>query len=114
VRRTFALVLVVGFVAVAAARVSAATPAKRVKIGDDFFVRDGRAPIVRVVKDRKVRWVWTGDSPHDVTVTRGPVKFHSKLKRSGSYTRTLTKVGTYSIVCSIHDGMEMTLKVATK
>jgi plastocyanin len=29
----------------------------------------------------------------------------------GTFSRTLTKTGTYSIVCTIHPGMKMTLKV---
>ena len=110
-RRLLVVVLLAGLLATTA---QGATRAKKVKVGDDFFVRDGRTPIVQVVRDRRVQWVWTGDDSHDVRVTRGPVKFHSKLKRSGTYTRKLTKLGTYTIVCSIHDGMEMKLKVTSR
>jgi plastocyanin len=48
-----------------------------------------------------------------VTVTRGPVKFASKTQIKGTFSRTLTKKGTYYIVCTIHKalGQKMTLKV---
>src|SRR3954447_1580608 len=64
-----------------------------------------------VKKGTKVTWRWRGSAAHDVTVKSGPVKFHSPLKTRGTYTRTLTRRGTYKIICTIHPGMQMTLKV---
>jgi plastocyanin len=41
------------------------------------------------------------------------VKFRSSTKTSGRFTRTLTRKGTYTITCTIHQpGMKMTLKVS--
>jgi plastocyanin len=58
-------------------------------------------------------WEWEGSNPHDVTVTKGPVRFHSRTKTSGTYAKKLTRRGTYKIVCTIHrrQGMKMTLRV---
>jgi plastocyanin len=45
-------------------------------------------------------------------VTKGPVKFASKTKTSGSFTKKFKKKGTYKLVCTIHaPAMKMTLKV---
>jgi plastocyanin len=59
-----------------------------------------------------VVWEWEGSNPHNVTVKRGPVRFHSRTKSSGTYRKKLTKRGTYEIVCTVHaPRMRMTLKV---
>ena len=95
---------------VAAAPAAAAT--RNVKIGDDYYVRAGSPPTVRVVKGTTVRWNWRGDRQHNVVVRSGPTGFQSKLRRSGSYSRRMRRVGTYEIVCSIHQpDMAMTLRV---
>ena len=54
-----------------------------------------------------------GESPHNaVTTGRSPQRFASPLLRSGqSYRRRLTRRGTYRIVCTLHAGMRMTLRV---
>jgi plastocyanin len=66
-----------------------------------------------VARNTTVRWVWRGSNPHNVTVTKGPVKFKSKPAiTKGSYSRKLTRKGTYTILCTIHaPGMKMTLTV---
>jgi plastocyanin len=99
--------------AVAAVAVPAFAATKSVKIGDNYFVRKGSPPTVTVKRGTTVRWVWTGKSVHNVTVLRGPVKFHSPNKMRGTFSRTLTRKGTYSIVCTFHQalGQKMTLKV---
>ena len=97
--------------AIALAAPAAAAP-RNVKVGDDYFVRAGSPPTVSVKKGTTVKWNWTGRRQHNVVVQRGPVSFQSKLKRSGSYSRRMRRVGTYKIVCSIHQpDMAMTLKV---
>ena len=106
--RTSLLALIV-FLLVAAP----ASAARGVKIGDDYFVRSGRPPTVTVKKGATVQWNWTGSRQHNVVATRkGRTRFQSALKRGGSYTRKLTRRGTYQIVCSIHQpDMRMTLVV---
>lgn len=78
-----------------------------VKLKDDFF-----SPTSKTVrKNTTVVFRWAGRAPHDVKVTKGPVKFSSKIQTKGTYKKKLTRKGTYTIVCTIHPGMEMKLKV---
>jgi plastocyanin len=98
-------------VALAALAVPALAATHSVKIGDNYFVKKGGAT-VSVAKGTKVKWNFSGANPHNVTVNSGPAKFHSPTKDSGSYSRTLSRAGTYKIVCTVHSGMRMTLKVS--
>jgi plastocyanin len=85
---------------------------KHVEVDDNYFVSKGKPKTVTVKKGTEVEWEWEGSNPHNVTVTKGPVKFHSKTKSSGSYEKKLTRKGTYTILCTIHaPGMKMKLKV---
>ena len=85
---------------------------KSVEVDDNYFVHKSAPHTVTVKKGATVEWEWEGRNPHNVTVTRGPVKFHSKTKTSGSYSKKLTRRGTYRILCTIHaPTMKMTLKV---
>ena len=103
-RRALALVAAL---AVASPAVAAT---KRVNVGDDWFGRSGATPTVTVKKNDTVKWVWVGDSSHNVFVTKGPVKFKSPLKSGGTWSKRITRRGTYKIICTLHPGMEMTLK----
>ncbi|HWI72569.1 MAG TPA: plastocyanin/azurin family copper-binding protein [Baekduia sp.] len=103
---------VAGIAAAAIAAGALAVPAlaatKSVQVKDNKFVANS----ITVKKGTTVKWVWKGKAPHDVTVTKGPAKFKSKVQTSGSFSKKLTKKGTYSIVCTIHaPGMKMTIKV---
>ena len=90
----------------------AAAATKNVKVGDDYYVRAGNPPTVTVTKGTTVKWNWRGRRQHNVVVQKGPVHFQSALKRSGSYSRTMRRAGTYRIICSIHQpDMAMTLRV---
>ena len=57
-----------------------------------------------------MRFVWRGRSPHNVSAT-GPQRFRSSIKTRGTYSKRLTRTGTYRINCTIHSGMQMTLRV---
>jgi len=80
---------------------------KSIKIGDNFF----SPKTVSVKRGTTVKWRWTGSAPHNVTVTSGPKKFHSQTQTKGTFKATPHTKGTYHIVCTIHAGMTMTLKV---
>lgn len=101
--------------AVAATTAGLAVPTlattKSIKVGDDYFVRSGARPIVAVSRNTTVKWVWRGRVAHNVFVLSGPRKFHSRTMVSGSYSHKMTVKGSYRIVCTIHSGMEMILKV---
>src|SRR3954454_3797655 len=81
---------------------------KTVQVKDNKFVSNS----ITVKKGTTVKWIWKGDAPHNVKVTKGPAKFTSSVKTSGSFKKKLTKKGTYSIICTIHaPGMKMKIKV---
>ena len=92
---------------IAAIAVPSFAATKTIKIGDNFF----KPKSVTVSKGTTVKWRFTGQVAHNVTVTKGPQKFHSNTQQKGSYSHKMTKKGTYKIICTIHPGMEMTLKV---
>jgi plastocyanin len=102
-------------VAVVATAAALAIPAtthagtsRTVKVDDFAF-----SPASLAVKaGTKVTWRFQDSATHNVTVRRGPVKFHSKDIRRGSYSRTLTRQGTYKLVCSIHPDMRETIRVS--
>ena len=106
---------VLGLAAAGATAAALAVPAfaatKTVKVGDDYFVRAGSRPTVTVKKNDTVKWVWRGKVVHNVFVTKGPRRFHSTTKASGTYSHKMTVRGTYMIVCTIHSGMDMKLVV---
>ena len=108
--------LVVGLLVTLLATLLSAGPAlsarKTVEVDDNYFVHPGDTPTVKVDRYDRVVWEWEGDNPHNVTVTRGPVAFHSDTQSSGSYRKRVTRRGTYKIVCTIHrPTMRMTLRV---
>jgi plastocyanin len=109
-RKLLAALLVTALSAVLATQALAAT--RTVKVGDDYFVRKGSVPTVTVSKGTKVTWRFSGRDIHNVAVTKGPVKFRSSFKSSGTYSKTLRTAGTYTIVCTIHQpDMKMKLRV---
>jgi plastocyanin len=80
---------------------------KTITVKDNVF----SPTTVTVKKGTTVKWVWKGKAPHNV-ISTGAGKFQSKTQVKGSFSKKLTKAGTYKIVCSIHQpGMKMTLKV---
>ena len=107
-RKLLVAVLIASASAVLAVPALAAT--RSVKVGDDFFVRKGSVPTVTVKKGTKVAWRWAGRDMHNVAVTKGPQRFRSSYKSSGTYSKTLRRTGTYTIVCSIHQP-DMTMKL---
>ena len=105
--KRIAALTIVPAVACAALAVPAMAATKTIKVGDNFF----RPENPTVKKGTTVVWDWIGKAPHNVTVTSGPAKFQSKVQLSGTYKQKLSKAGTYKIICTIHPGMDMTLKV---
>jgi plastocyanin len=111
-RKVIVLVALAGLLGPAVAPAVAAT--KRVKVGDNYFVRDGGVPTVNVAKGTKVRWVWKGKSLHNVKVTKGPAKFGSPSRTSGSYAKKVRKSGTYTIICTVHGADDQSMKLVVR
>jgi plastocyanin len=100
--------LVVALLAVAGTQALAAT--RTIRVGNNFFVHRGRPATVRIHRGTRLTWRFHG-TLHNVTVTRGPQHFRSGNRSRGSFSHRFTRRGTYRIVCTIHSGMRMTVKV---
>jgi plastocyanin len=74
---------------------------KTIKLGDNFF----KPKTLTVKKGTKLVFKWTGKAPHNVT----GAGFKSGTKTSGTFKVKAKKSG--KIVCTIHPGMAMRLKV---
>jgi plastocyanin len=111
--RKLFVALVVTFIAAASAVLAtqALAASRSVKVGDDYFIRNGSTPSITVKKGTTVVWRFRGNDIHNVAVTKGPVKFHSAVKDSGSFSKKMRRAGRYTIVCTIHSGMKMKLRV---
>jgi plastocyanin len=121
VRKPISIALA-GAVALAAAPAMAGptdngrAPQKRtVKVVDNFY-----SPLKMTVNlDSRITWKWTDESAdvHDVKLISAPKgvrKFQTEPAAAGySYSRRLTKPGTYKFLCTFHeeDGMRMTIVV---
>jgi plastocyanin len=90
---------------------------KSVKIGDNFYL-----PAKMTVKPyTKVTWRWPslssgGGDTHDVKFQKAPKGIpHYQSEGAAAdyrYAKLLTKVGTYHIICTFHEGeMEQTIVV---
>ena len=110
-RKLLAAVLATALAAVLAA--TALGAARTVKVGDNWFVRDGRGtPSITVAKGTRVRFTWVGRNPHNVRAYEGPARFRSDTKTSGTFKKRLRKKGTYRILCDVHQAtMRMTITV---
>ena len=92
------LPLAAALIAAAALAIPALAATRTVAVKDSSF-----SPSRLSVKaGTKVVWKWKSSLPHNVTVTSGPKKFHSKTQSSGSFTAIPHTKGTYTIVCTIH------------
>jgi plastocyanin len=103
--RTIALLIATA--ATAALATPAAAQTRTVQVGDNFF----KPGSLMVKRGTTLAFRWVGRAPHTVTVRRGPQKFDSGVKQKGTYRRKVTRKGTYSIICKIHPGQRMTLRV---
>ena len=101
-------------VASAALAVPAFGATKTVKIGDVWFISKAKnhGTVTAKVGDT-ITWKWTGKIAHNVKVSSGPAKFSSKTQKKGTFSKKITKAGTYKIYCGIHTApaQSMILKV---
>ena len=101
-RKLVCLGIVVAFAAVPAVSAMAARPTKTVTVGNYFF----KAKKMTIRRGTRVTWKWHSFGiKHNVTVTRGPVKFHSRNLGGGTFSKVLTRKGTYHLICTLHPGV---------
>jgi plastocyanin len=99
-RKLAGVVVAAAVLTVPAVSALGSTPTKKVNVVDFAF----KPKTLTVKKGTKVTWNWTARSGirHDVSVKRGPVKFHSRKQSKGTFTVTFKKKGTYHLICTIH------------
>jgi plastocyanin len=102
-------ILVLSLIVAAALAVPAlgSPSTKHVLVGDDLAFHPHK---LKLHRGSKVIWKWQGGLEHNVTVIKGPVKFHSKTMMTGTYSHRFTRKGTYTLECTIHF-FTMTVKV---
>jgi plastocyanin len=111
-RKLIVLALVLGCAGALASVALGAT--RSIKVGDNYYVRARGVPVVTVSKGTKVSWHFGTGTPHTVTVKSGPAKFNSGVHSSGTYTKRLTRRGTYVIFCRIHGFRDQRMKLVVK
>ena len=113
-RRAAGVLLATGVAAAAVIPAAdGATKPVRVKVGDDFF-----SPTKLTVKRGTVvafKWLSANTNTHDVKLKRGPrgVKRWQSEPAAAYYTykRKHRVRGKYSVLCTYHVGMDMTIVV---
>jgi plastocyanin len=99
----------------AVAAIPAFAGTKTVKVGDNYFVRDGKRPTVTISKGSTLKFVWRGHAPHNVVKKKGPgSRFKSRVMTRGSYSHKFTRGGTYVLYCTIHGLADMGLTVKVR
>ena len=106
-RTLLALLLVVAAVGTTLLAVPALAATRTVSLRDNAF----SPASLSVRRGDRVVFRWRGENPHNVRVRRGPTRFRSRIQSSGSYRVRLRRRGTYRLVCDVHPGMRMTLRV---
>jgi plastocyanin len=115
VSRRVLLTAVLAGVALLGAAPAQAARHKTILIGDNYFTPDA----VKVKRGTVVTWKWPGfeeaGDVHDVKLKSGPKgvkRFHSEPASSDyTFKRKLRVPGRYRIVCTLHEGMRMTIRV---
>ncbi len=88
------------------ARAAAAKPVT-VRLKDSYF---SPAHVV-LRRGRSVRFVWAGDLVHNLLGSGIPSRFEDPARRRRPYTRLFRHPGLVRFTCSIHPGMDMTVRV---
>jgi plastocyanin len=102
--------LLIPVLAIAALGFGAATASSSgttVRLKDDYFTPKSTS----VAKGGTVTFRWSGKHAHNLMVQSGPTKFSVSPRTSGTYHKKFTRKGTYTLICSIHSGMSMKLRV---
>jgi plastocyanin len=107
-RKLAGVLVVAALLAVPAVSALAASPTQKASVANFKF----KPKQLSIKNGTKVTWTFNGVGiKHNVTVSSGPVKFHSANKSSGTYSFTFKKKGTYHLMCTIHPFMTETVTV---
>jgi plastocyanin len=94
--------------AAAALAIPALAATKTVALNDTFFAPKS----LTIARGTTIKFVWRGQLPHNVAVRKGPERFHTRnLTHGKTFAHTFARSGSYLIVCTIHPGMELRLRV---
>ena len=108
------IIIAIAACALAALAATAFAATKRIKVGDNYYVRPSGVPTITVSKGTTVKWRFGTGTPHSVTVSRGPAKFNSGVRSSGTYRKKVTRRGTYTIYCTVHGASDQKMKLVVK
>ena len=106
--RTLLVLLVAIFAASTPAATANATITRHVRVGDDLRFHPRK---LRIHAGTRVVWRWGGMLLHNVTVIRGPVRFHSRTKLRGTYKHRFRSKGVYRLEDTVHR-FKMTVRVS--
>jgi plastocyanin len=109
-KRLIALLVAVAAVAAAAAVPAFSATTHTVKVGPHTKFGPTR---LTIHSGDTVRFRWTGSLPHNVVITKGPHRGRiAGVKTRGAVVRKKFRTrGRYTIVCQIHPGMTLKLRV---
>src|SRR4051794_41606612 len=109
-RKRLIAILVAAATVSAAIAVPALAATKTIRVGPQ--TRFSRSSLA-IKRGDTVRFRWTGDLPHNVRIKAGPQRGTiSGVRRKGVVRRRFTRAGRYTIVCDIHPGMTLRLRVS--
>jgi plastocyanin len=108
VKKLIALGVAGAVIAAAAVAVPAHGGATRtIRVDDNVF----RPSSLTISRGDTLRFRWVGKAPHNVTRTSGPSFRRISNRKSGSVSRRIGRRGTLRLVCTIHPGMDMRVRV---
>ena len=88
-----------------AAPAPAATSVVRLK---DSYFSPARVTLAR---GSAVRFAWAGELVHNLLGPGIPARLEDPVTRRRPFTRVFRRAGRFRFTCSIHPGMEMTVRV---
>jgi plastocyanin len=111
---TVILAVALAVAAVPTAQAASTPEPLKVSIGDNFFKPKKKT----IARKTKVTWTWKGEADHNVRLADAPdgitrSKYNSETQSEGTFSRRLKTAGKYTFVCTIHSGMEQTIKVSS-
>ena len=101
--RRLIAILVVTSVLVGAGATTTGAATRGVGVADNFFSPSS----LTIRKGDRIRFSWRGRNTHNV---RG-AGVRCPFQRSGRCTRSFRKRGRFTLVCDVHAGMRMRLRV---